>query len=136
MSDAAKQLSRVGIKPSHQRLRILEWLASTRSHPSAEAVYQALLPQMPTLSRTTVYNTLALFVERGVAQPVYLDAVQTRYDGDARPHGHFRCRGCGRVIDVELPAAPPAPPRGYAADRVMVGFVGLCPACRRAPQAG
>ena len=46
------------IAPSMQRVKILEYLRNYKIHPTADMIYQALLDEMPTLSKTTVYNTL------------------------------------------------------------------------------
>ena len=51
------------IRPSLQRIRILEYLIKNRNHPTVEMIYNELLCEMPTLSKTTIYNTLKLFVE-------------------------------------------------------------------------
>jgi len=55
------------IKPSMQRIAIMEYLMNHPIHPSADDIYTALSPSMPTLSKTTVYNTLRLFSEQGAA---------------------------------------------------------------------
>ncbi|HPK44931.1 MAG TPA: transcriptional repressor, partial [Spirochaetota bacterium] len=55
-----------GISPSYQRLKILEYLDQNRSHPTVDEIYSALLPLIPTLSKTTVYNTVSLFVQQGL----------------------------------------------------------------------
>ena len=44
-----------------QRIAIMEYLMDNPIHPSADDIYTALSPSMPTLSKTTVYNTLKLF---------------------------------------------------------------------------
>ena len=51
-----------GIKPSQQRIALLEYLVKHPVHPTADELYSRLSPMMPTLSKTTVYNTLRLFV--------------------------------------------------------------------------
>ena len=53
------------IKPSMQRIAIMQYLMEHPIHPSADDIYTALSPSMPTLSKTTVYNTLKLFSEQG-----------------------------------------------------------------------
>mgnify|MGYP003302804091 CR=1 FL=1 len=57
-----------GIKPSMQRIAIMDYLLTHKDHPSIDAIFMALSKKMPTLSKTTVYNTLKLFVENGAAQ--------------------------------------------------------------------
>ena len=61
------------IKPSMQRIAIMEYLMDNPIHPSADDIYTALSPSMPTLSKTTVYNTLKLFSEQGAALMLTID---------------------------------------------------------------
>ncbi len=130
MKHTAEFLRERGIQPSQQRIAIYEALASTKAHPSADAIHGALAPGMPTLSRTTVYSTLELLVERGLAQRLALTGSELRYDADVSPHLHFRCRACGSVSDLPGQApSPPELPAGYLAERVQLYAEGLCPAC-------
>ncbi|OPL15479.1 MAG: hypothetical protein AVO39_08010 [delta proteobacterium MLS_D] len=62
-NEAEKRLLEKRIRPSFPRLRILEYLLKSREHPGADDVYRALVDDIPTLSKTTVYNALALFEE-------------------------------------------------------------------------
>ena len=55
-------LLKYDIKPSVQRMVIMDYLMSHRIHPSADEIYNALYPTIPTLSKTTIYNTMKLFV--------------------------------------------------------------------------
>jgi Fe2+ or Zn2+ uptake regulation protein len=102
MREIQQYLSEKGIKPSHQRVAIMEYLSSYKTHPSVDEIYGALHPSMPTLSRTTVYNTLKLFVEHGAAIPVGIDDRNLRFDGDTTPHAHFMCKKCGSILDLYL----------------------------------
>lgn len=88
-----------GVKPSFQRIRIFGFLANSTAHPTVESIYQGLVEEIPTLSKTTVYNTLKLFQEKGVAIVVNIENNETRYDADTSFHGHFKCTSCGVVYD-------------------------------------
>ncbi len=96
-----KLLEMKGVRPSFQRLRILEILAGTTSHPSVDDIYQELLNEIPTLSRTTVYNTLNLMVEKKLVLALSMSDAGMRYDFNTVPHTHFFCNSCNRVIDLE-----------------------------------
>ena len=61
-NDAVTRLVEHGIKPSVQRIQIMHYLMTHFTHPTVEEVHKALLPKVPTLSRTTVYNLLQLYV--------------------------------------------------------------------------
>lgn len=90
------------IKPSQHRLKIYKYLVQNKNHPSVELIYKELADDIPTLSKTTVYNTLNLFVEKGIAQLITIDESETRYDADMSIHGHFKCKNCGKVYDFQL----------------------------------
>ncbi len=132
--NAAEFLRGRGIRPSQQRVRIYEVLASTKAHPSADALYRELAPEMPTLSRTTVFSTLDLFAGKGIVQRLALSGSELRYDADTSRHVHFRCRSCGSVSDLPLskPPAPPKAPEGYVVECSQYYAEGLCPACAEA----
>lgn len=90
------------IRPSLQRIRILEYLIKNRNHPTVEMIYNELLSEMPTLSKTTIYNTLKLFVENNVAIIINIEDNETRYDADTSIHGHFKCTECEGVFDFNV----------------------------------
>ena len=90
------------IKPSYQRIKILEYLMENATHPTVDEIYLALIKEMPTLSKTTVYNTLKLFIDHGLAQLLSIEDTEARYDGDMRPHGHFKCIDCKKIIDFDV----------------------------------
>lgn len=90
------------IKPSVQRLAIMEYLITHYTHPTAEEIYTALSPTMPTLSKTTVYNTLNLFSEHGAAQMLTIDEKNVCFDANLTPHAHFLCKKCGKIYDVSM----------------------------------
>lgn len=95
-----EHLQQHGIKASPQRIAVMEYLLNHRTHPTADEIFMALSPSMPTLSKTTVYNTLKLLVEQGAVLNLGIDERNARYDGDTTPHAHFRCLKCGTVIDL------------------------------------
>ena len=125
-----------GISPSQQRVKILENLQSRRDHPRVEEIFSQLIGVIPTLSRTTVYNTLKLFVSKGLVQEILIDGYETRYDFDTTVHGHFRCDICGAVIDIfsdmlkeTAIAIEKNLPDGYAVRARHMYFQGCCSKC-------
>lgn len=137
-NDAYERLVACGIKPSQQRLEILKYLMTHYTHPTVEEVYNALAKRMPTLSLTTVYNTLRMFAERKVAQMLTIDDHRVCYDGQTRPHVHFFCRRCGKVIDMHGVAAPEIGEDrmvdGCLVDEVQLYYKGLCADCQKEGQ--
>ena len=67
-------------------MAIMQYLLEYKSHPSVDEVYNALALSIPTLSKTTVYNTLKLFVEHGAAQMLTIDERNVCFDGDTTSH--------------------------------------------------
>lgn len=91
-----------GIKPSFQRIKIYEYLLGNKEHPTVETIYNALNNQIPTLSKTTVYNTLKVFIEKGIAMAITIDDTEVRFDADVKVHGHFKCDHCHKIYDFEV----------------------------------
>ncbi len=102
MEKIKEYLSKHGIKPSEQRLLIYDYLHKHHNHPTADNIYMALTPNNKTLSKTTVYNTLKLFVSKGVATIVNIEDNEVRYDADTSIHGHFKCKNCGGLFDFTV----------------------------------
>lgn len=127
-----RYLLQFSIKPSVQRTAVMDYLLKHRTHPTIDEIYSALSPSMPTLSKTTVYNTLNLFLERGAVQALVIDEKNARYDVDTTPHGHFICKSCGKVYDIfnlkpemfEIPSNT-----GFNIHAVEISYSGICNAC-------
>lgn len=90
------------IKPSYQRIKVFEYLLNTKEHPTVDDIYRALVDEIPTLSKSTVYNTLNLFIEKQIAVVIVIEENETRYDVEMNFHGHFKCEKCGKVSDVDI----------------------------------
>lgn len=118
-----------GIRPSRQRLAVYEYIWTHRTHPTAEIVYESLAPKIATLSRTTVYNTLRLFCECGVAQMIFVEENEMRFDANTNFHGHFKCTACGALIDFEVDEIAQKLPAGCKVSERHFYLRGLCPEC-------
>ena len=121
------------IKPSMQRIAIMTYLMEHRTHPSAEDVYAALSPSMPTLSKTTVYNTLRLFSEQGAAQMLTIDDRNVNFDADTSLHAHFFCKQCQRIYDLNVASAGKQVEglnmEGHKIDEMHYYYKGICKNC-------
>lgn len=133
-TSALEYLMQHGVKPSVQRLAVMEYLLNHRTHPSAEEIHTALVSKIPTLSKTTVYNTLKLFVENGAAIMLTIDERNANFDADTSAHAHFLCRKCGRIYDLPLDGLKLVEctqlPEGFAADEMTLYARGVCRACQ------
>ncbi len=100
--DIPKYLSEHGIKASYQRIRILKYFQEHLSHPTVNDIYQELVTEIPTLSKTTVYNTLNLFVDNNILDVILIEENEARYDWSMKTHGHFKCIRCGDLYDISV----------------------------------
>jgi len=124
-------LRQFSIKPSVQRSAVMDFLLKNRIHPTIDEIYSALSPTMPTLSKTTVYNTLDLFVERGAVRALAIDEKNARYDVDVSAHAHLMCRSCGAIRDIfNLDSALfQIPQTMFKIDTVEISYFGICENC-------
>jgi len=100
MKSIIEVLKEHDIAPSMQRVKILEYLRNYKTHPTADMIYQALVDEMPTLSKTTVYNTLKTLTEKGILVALSLFENEERYEYNTEPHIHFKCTECGKIYDI------------------------------------
>ena len=121
------------IKPSVQRIAIMDYLLEHRTHPSIDEIYMALCDEIPTLSKTTVYNTLKLFVEHGAAQMLTIDERNVNYDADIQLHAHFLCKKCNRIYDFpanrEEEKVHSMNLNGFDVEEIHQYYKGICPSC-------
>lgn len=78
-----------GVSPTSQRLEIARVLFRRPAHLSAEEVYALVSRGKAHVSKATVYNTLGLFVQRGLVREVLVDPSKVFYDSNTSPHHHF-----------------------------------------------
>jgi Fe2+ or Zn2+ uptake regulation protein len=133
MLEAHKYLRKYSIKPSVQRSAVMNFLMNNHIHPTIDEIYMALLPSMPTLSKTTVYNTLSLFLEKGAVRALTIDERNSRYDINISTHGHFMCKSCGKIQDVfDLDPSIFNIPKStnFKIDTVEINYYGFCDSCQ------
>ena len=122
-----------GLRPTLQRITILENLLSRRDHPSAESIYQSLKDKHPTLSLNTIYMNLMSFAEKGIILKINALHNSARFDGDMSPHHHFVCIRCKKVIDMHNVGIPKIePPKELGVATIFSQYLrlnGLCENC-------
>ena len=91
------------IRNSKQRQAILNVLKGTKSHPTADWVYEQVRKEIPNISLGTVYRNLKLMKEEGEILDLEMGGSLNRFDGNNKNHYHFRCEQCGRVFDIDEP---------------------------------
>jgi Fur family peroxide stress response transcriptional regulator len=90
-----------GYKATSQRLAISKLILSRKDHPSADRIYQDLKNEYPTISLTTIYNTLRILVEIGSLQELGFNEGSVRYDPDMDIHINLVCSKCGKIEDYK-----------------------------------
>jgi len=124
-------LQEKNIKPTFVRLKILSYLESNRTHPEAEKIFKAIKKEIPTISLTTIYNTLDIFRLKGLVRPLFITGTEVRYDRDTSFHGHFFCEKCGRIsnLDFEYDGLKKESVDGNKITEVHGYFKGVCKDC-------
>ncbi len=122
-------------RSTKQRQVILEELRKVVTHPTADEVYEMVRCRLPRISLGTVYRNLEMLSARGLIQKVDVSGTQRRFDGNASPHYHIRCMGCGKVDDVPGQAIQSLDDMvralsDYEIWEHRLEFRGLCPQCR------
>ena len=118
-----------------QRETVLNVVLSSCDHPTAETVYDRCRKIMPDISLGTVYRNLKVLAELGKIREVSIMNAGDRYDKTVGLHAHFRCKHCGRVLDVPSEALQQMESyvegaTGYQIETTEVLFVGLCNDCK------
>ncbi len=112
---ARQILEQRGIRPTSQRMKVAEILLTTPCHLTAEQILATLRQSTGHVSKATVYNTLNLFVEQGLAREIHADPERCVYDSTMVPHHHFQNVDTGEMIDIRpedlsFDRLPPLPP--------------------------
>ena len=124
-------------KHFRKRDAILDYLRSTKAHPSAETIYTDLKVQIPDLAMGTVYRNLTLFKEQGLVSSVATVHGVERFDANTDPHVHFICGNCDAVIDLDQMEVPETLNQMAAAccggqvAECQLSFTGTCRDCMK-----
>ncbi|RMF54443.1 transcriptional repressor [Candidatus Woesearchaeota archaeon] len=125
----------LGTRTTCQRIKILDYLKSVKTHPTAEEIYKAVRKDLPAISLATVYRNLNLLVDQGIIFKLMVKN-EAHFDAGKCSHQHFICRNCGEIIDIhnkkitnyalKKVASPELKP-----DCVKIIYEGLCKHCER-----
>ena len=126
-----------GFRITPQREMIVEIIAHSNTHLTAEQIYAQVSQRTQAVNLATVYRTLELLVETGAVSRSDLGGGQVSYA--ARHHGthiHLVCRCCGAVIDAPhdllmLLQEQLQEKYQFAADLQHVSIQGVCAGCGR-----
>ncbi|MEO8217719.1 MAG: Fur family transcriptional regulator [Acidobacteriota bacterium] len=132
--DIAHILEKHAIQPSAQRVAVAEYVLHTTEHPSADKVWAGVQKTFPMISRATVYNTLHLFVERGLLRELHLAPDSVLFDPKIERHHHFIDDETGRIHDIpwnQIEVSTAKPPAGFEVDDYQVVMRGRRRRARR-----
>jgi Fur family ferric uptake transcriptional regulator len=132
-----------GLKHSRQRDRIAETFLSMGGHVSVDELVARVRRVDPRISVATVYRTMKLLADCGVAVPRQFGGDgQTRYEAAAgRPHhDHLICTSCGEIVEfanerIESLQELVAKRHGFEVESHRLELYGRCARCRRAQEA-
>ena len=121
---------------SKQRECILSALRNTKSHPSANMVYDMVRLEIPNISLGTVYRNLSELVAEGEVIKIDAGDGMEHYDGYNKPHYHMFCKGCKSVSDIEIEYhtgmdEAAAKESGAEIEYHNVVFMGICKTCKK-----
>lgn len=122
------------IRPSYLRLKILEYFFVFHNHPSVNMIYEHLQPKIPSLSKTSVYNTLSLYVQHQILEGLGVTENEQRYDlYRSKTHAHFYCTNCHNIWDVNLDIDEQLQLffAGFDIQQKNLQFKGVCPNCQK-----
>jgi len=141
MSQRVARLHRAGLKATGPRMVILAALEQDHGHPTAEQLYETLRQEHPSLSLSTVYQTLDAFIRNGLCRRVSGPGDRLRVDGTPPNHDHAVCRLCGAIFDVDrdqlqLPIPPGRLSNGLMVTGVRLEYEVICQGCQAAPAEG
>lgn len=98
--DEASVLREHGINPSAQRVAVAAYVLHTDQHPTADEVWTRVRRTFPMVSRATLYNTLKLFVDKGLLRQFTLTGGRVVYDSHVADHHHFIDLDSGQIHDI------------------------------------
>jgi len=130
-----KQLRSCDLQVTAQRLAVMEAVTAS-SHATTEELTEAVRGKIGSISRQAVYDTLGLFVDKGLIRRIQPTGSVARYEdrvGDN--HHHLVCRSCGIVFDIDCaigstPCLTADDDHGFEIDEAEVIYWGRCPDCR------
>jgi Fur family ferric uptake transcriptional regulator len=130
-----------GLKSTSQRQAVVDAFLATHEHVSLEDLHQKVRETNPHIGFTTVYRTLKLLAECGVAQRRSFGPGTTLYEVAHAHHDHLICTACGRIVEFEEPRIEQLQEEVAHRHRFSLShhkheLYGLCSNCADAPRDG
>ncbi len=124
---------KLNISPSITRKQIYNYLDSHRTHPTVDEIYHDLVVDLHTLSKTTVYNVLKLFIRHNLVNVINTTENEKRYEINDMKHSHFLCKVCNKLYDIPQVTLSYDKSKlsGFSIEDEQVTLIGICPNCMR-----
>ena len=131
LEQLSNELKKNNIRLTHQRLKVLEYLSKNKKHPTVDEIYKDLKQEVPSLSKTTIYNTLNYLAELKLIKVLAIDDNEAHFDAVTKMHGHFKCDICNKIYDfgVDVNSCNTEDLSNFEIDEKIVYFKGTCPGC-------
>lgn len=97
----ADYLEEHGLKHTKQREAILDVFLGVKGHVTSEDLHQQVRDAHPNIGYTTVYRTMKLLCDAGLAIERHFDDGVTRYEVEHEHHDHLVCTRCGKIVEFE-----------------------------------
>jgi len=133
--DAVQLLKHAGLRVTPQREAILQFLLDYDGHATVDDIYTSLQDRFPSMSVSTVYNTVKQLSQVGLVKEIGVGDGASRFDINVEPHHHLVCTRCGALFDfyLEEPIRLSVPPEaeGFEVEDYHVEVRGVCPRCKK-----
>ena len=134
----ASYIAQKGLKATRQRDVIVDTFFESQGHLSVDELLEAVLKRDPNIGAATVYRTMKILTECGLASARHFDDGQTRYEPalDRAHHDHLICTGCHAIVEFENERIEElqenvARHHGFTVTRHKLELYGLCKACQK-----
>lgn len=126
----------VGTGITKQREAVLRVIRESKTHLTANEVFEDAKRILPSISFATVYNSLKYLKNEGLIGEVHFGKDASRYDRNLARHDHAICNKCGRLVDIELQIPSDLMKKAaglskFKAESIEMTLRGLCPDCSR-----
>ena len=130
-------ISAHGLKGTRQRDLIVDTFFSQTGHLSVDELLEKVTSRDPTIGAATVYRTMKILTDAGLATARHFEGGQTRYEAalDRHHHDHLICTSCGSIVEFENERIEELQDRvaeqhGFAVTHHKLELYGLCKRCQ------
>ena len=118
-----------------QKQAVLRFVMHTKSHPTADEVFDGVQKDLPNIGFATVYRNLAALAKEGKIKEVQFIDKKKRYEGNTHQHQHFICTACERIVDMELTELlniqeAVSKMQCHQVDTYNLDLMGICASCK------